>query len=119
VTAAKRDLDLPLLVTIAVLVVILLGVGVVFLQAWYHHQAAAEITRKVIEPPVTELADHLAPQADALAHYRWLDREQGEVRLPVTRAMELVVQESAQEAARQTSPSAAEVTTRKAAEGGQ
>ncbi|MFH1845132.1 MAG: hypothetical protein ABIF77_18245 [bacterium] len=92
-TTAKADLNLPLLVTIVLVGAILLGAGVVALQAWYHDAAAAEHQRKVVEPKVTELEQHRTAEAATLSEYRWLDREQGIVRLPIERAMELVAED--------------------------
>jgi len=97
VTTAKADLNMPLLLTIVLVGAVLLGAGAVALQAWYHDAAAAEHQRKVVEPTVTELEQHRAAEHATLSAYRWLDREQGIVRLPIERAMDLVVEQSAVE----------------------
>lgn len=43
--------------------------------------------------PSRNLAQHRAAENRLLHHYRWIDKEQGVVQIPVERAMELVAKE--------------------------
>jgi len=97
VTTAKAELNLPLILTVAALAVVLLAVDTVSLQAWFHYQVGREHVRKVVEPPVQALLDHQAEQQALLDRHEWIDREGGVVRLPIERAMALVVEEAAEE----------------------
>jgi hypothetical protein len=93
--AAKEDLNTPLIVTIGVLFVILTFVLIILLQAYFYRAQAAEYQRKVIEPRAEGLAGALAEQRTQLESYRWIDREQGIVEIPIERAMELTLREAA------------------------
>lgn len=42
--------------------------------------------------PARDIAEHRAIQDRLLGEYEWIDREQGIVRIPIERAMELVVE---------------------------
>jgi len=90
-----RDSNLTLsnIAAYAVLTVVLLLLAAVWLQAFYHYREEHEIQRKVIDPPVAEVQDYLREQNERLGSYAWIDKEKGIVRLPIERAMELVVRE--------------------------
>jgi len=92
--AAKDDLNTPLIVTIGVLFVVLTFVLIILLQVYFFKAQAKEHVRKVIEPKSAELSGYLADQATELHSYRWIDREQGTVGIPIERAMALIVQEA-------------------------
>ena len=42
--------------------------------------------------PAEDIADHRAIESELLGSYQWIDRDQGIVRIPVERAMELLVE---------------------------
>ncbi len=96
-TRARNDVDLPLVVTVVMVAAVLIWVGVVALQAWFHGELRAEYGRKVIDRPVAELETRLAGQRALLESYKVVDAEAGTVRLPIERAMELVAAEQREE----------------------
>ena len=95
--AARDDLNTPLIVTIGVLFVVLTFVLIVLLQVYFYKAQANEYQARVIEPQSVELSGYLADQATELHGYAWIDREKGVVKIPIERAMELLVQAEGQE----------------------
>ena len=93
-TAAKEDLNTPLIVVIGVVSAVVTFVLIVLLQAWFNSQEAAEYHRKVVAPKSEELSRVVAEQQSQLQQYGWVDRERGIVTIPIERAMELVVSEA-------------------------
>lgn len=92
-TAARENLDTPLIITVGVLLVILTFVIVLLLQAGFYRAESDEHVRKVVEPRNEELASALAAQQADLHAYRWLDKEKGRVGIPIERAMAEVLRE--------------------------
>jgi hypothetical protein len=70
------------------LVVIIAG-----LSALYYGSAREEWEGKFLARSAAELTDVRAAQQAELEGYRWVDREQGVVAIPIERAMELVARE--------------------------
>lgn len=93
-TTRRNRLDTPLILTIVGVAAVLVWAGILFLHAWYHNQLAAEAERKVVDRPATALIELREAQQGTMTEYGWIDREQGIVKLPVARAMELVVAEA-------------------------
>jgi hypothetical protein len=89
--AARDDLNTPLIVTIGVLFVVLTFVLIIMLQVYFYQAQTKEYQTKVIEPKAVELSGYLADQATELHNYGWIDRDQGKVKIPIERAMELLV----------------------------
>jgi len=80
--------------TVAVAVGALVLVALVFwIEALYQRTVEAERERKVVAQEPVELRTVEAGQIDQLREYRWVDRAQGVVAVPIERAMELVVAE--------------------------
>ena len=80
--------------TVAALVGAFLLLATVFwIEALYQKTVEAERARKIVSQEPAELSTVRASQADQLREYRWVDRTQGVVALPIERAMELVVEE--------------------------
>jgi hypothetical protein len=52
-----------------------------------------EISAKVLEPPSTALRALRAEEERRLSRYQWVSREEGIVRVPLDRAVELVLKE--------------------------
>jgi hypothetical protein len=90
----RRGLGWPGVVCLTAVGIILLWAGVISLQAWFHGQYAGEEGRKIVERVSPELQAAVAEQKTVLTGYLYLDRDEDRVRLPIDRAMELVVQES-------------------------
>jgi hypothetical protein len=74
---------------IAGLVLIILGV-----QSYYDRVRDQQIFVKQLEPVSEDLKALHAREAADLHSYRYLDRAKGTVRIPIERAMELVIREA-------------------------
>lgn len=72
-----------------ILVAILLGV-----QAYYDHVLEQQIFVKQLEPVSEELHALRAREDTQLHSYQYIDRAKGTVRLPIERAMDLLVEEA-------------------------
>jgi hypothetical protein len=73
--------------------VALLAVVGIFLRGWTQRRLAEEEQRKIFAPSLPEVDAYRAEQEALLGGYGWEDRDQGLVRLPIERAMNLVVAE--------------------------
>lgn len=93
-TTRRNRSGTPLILTIVGVAAILVWAGILFLHAWYHNRLSAEAERKVVGRPATALIELRGAQKGVLTEYGWIDRERGVVKLPIARAMELVVAES-------------------------
>jgi len=81
--------------TVAAVVGSLVLVATVFwVEALYQRTVESERARKVVAQEPAELRTVQAGQLDQLRDYRWVDRTQGVVAVPIERAMDLVVQEN-------------------------
>ena len=83
----------PLTALVGVVFAIVLFALVVFLQAFFYRQEAAEDARKAVAVPPEELSQLRAQQLETLHSYRYVDPRAGVVAIPIDRAMELVVRD--------------------------
>lgn len=81
-------------VLIGVVGTILLVATVVGLEAVYYNTERVEFERKVVAEAPEELRSIRADQLKNLNAYEWVNRASGTVRIPIDRAMQLVVQEA-------------------------
>ena len=88
------DPDVPASAVVGVVSAILLFVVVVALQALFYRMAEGERSRKVYEQPYEALEKLDADQLGTLSSYGWVDQQQGVTRIPIERAMQLIVAES-------------------------
>ena len=83
---------------------------VVVLLLWLHDYFFAvrndAVQRNVLEPANPRLLELRATEAAVLGTYGWVDQEKGIVRVPIDRAMELLVREAANAPAPATPPGA-------------
>lgn len=86
----KENLDIPMILTIGIVSTVLTAAAVLGVQALYLSFAQAETTRKVTLAPTVDADSKLAEQDAKLASYGWANRQQGQVVIPIDRAMELV-----------------------------
>lgn len=91
---AKDEPNTPLILVFGVVSAILTFVLVVLLQGWFSGEQTREFYRKTVAPRSSEKAAALTEQAAQLTGYRWVDRQEGIVAIPIERAMELVVREA-------------------------
>lgn len=93
------DLNVPLIVTWGSIACIVTFAIVLAIQVLYYQAAAAEEDRKVIAAQYEDSDSILASQEARLTRYGWLDRAQGQVTIPIQRAMQIVVEELERDAA--------------------
>ncbi|HET6613888.1 MAG TPA: hypothetical protein VFG83_17940 [Kofleriaceae bacterium] len=79
------------IVTIGIVSAMLVWVSVVALQAYYQNTYGEEEAKKNAENKSAAYLSLRATQAADLDEYVWADRQKGLVKLPIERAMELVV----------------------------
>jgi len=88
------DPDVPASLVVGVVSAVLLFVVVVALQALFYRMAEGERSRKVYEQPYEALEKLDADQLGTLSSYGWVDQQQGVTRIPIERAMQLIVDEA-------------------------
>ncbi len=76
--------------------IVLLVVTVLGLQSYFDRVLAQEVYVKELAPESPTLTTLRTREDEELHSYRYLDRDKGEVRLPIERAMELLASEYAQ-----------------------
>jgi hypothetical protein len=75
-------------------IVVLLVAAVAGVQLYYDHVREQQVFVKQLQPVSEDLKALRAREDSELHSYRYLDRAKGTVRLPIERAMELVVKEA-------------------------
>ncbi len=73
--------------------VLFLVISIMFLQYYYDRNYEQQVYVKVLEPVAPELLDLRARENEQLGSYKYINREQGTVNLPIRRAMELLTAE--------------------------
>lgn len=95
----QGDLNLKLLIVIGVVSTLLLIEIVVVMQAYFYNSLEAELVAKQVEQPSWELDQLLTAQQAELNSYRWVDRENRRVAVPIDRAIKQYVQAERQRTA--------------------
>ncbi len=93
------DLNLKLLIVVALVSAILLVEIVVVTQAYFYNAQEDEMATKQIGQPSWELRELVLAQQADLNSYRWVDREKQRVAIPIDRAITQFVQQEQQRAA--------------------
>ena len=88
------DPDVPASAVVGIVGAILLFVIIVGLQALFYRMEGQELARKVYDQPYQELQQLDADQLEVLNSYGWTDQQAQIARIPIERAMQLVVEES-------------------------
>lgn len=88
-----RDLNVPLVGFVILVGAVLTFVLILGLEALYFSKERRELRIKAGGIPA-ELVEVRREQEHKLEGYRWVNRENGIVAIPIERAMELVVKES-------------------------
>jgi hypothetical protein len=78
---------------VGIISAILLFVIIVVLQAYFYDAEQAELEQKVYTQPNQALQQLDAGQLELISSYAWVSQADGVVRIPIERAMELVVAE--------------------------
>ena len=76
---------------VGIISAILLFVIIVVLQAFFYSAEQRELEKKVYSQPYQALQQLDAKQLELLTSYGWVSEAEGLVRVPIERAMELVV----------------------------
>lgn len=76
------------------IMIILLALIIVGVEAYYDHVREQQIFVKQLQPVSEDLKALRAREDADLNSYRYIDRAKGTVRLPISRAMELMVEEA-------------------------
>jgi len=92
--AEYDDLNTPVIAVIGFIGAILVVAIIMGLMVLYHYADRRETYAKDISQPPIELGNVTAEQQANLTRYRWVDQEKQIVAIPISRAMELVVQET-------------------------
>lgn len=86
----EGDPKTGLTAVVAIVGTLILVLTIVALQALYYH-VEDDIYAELYAEPNLDLKMVRAQQLELLNSYGWVDREKGLVRIPIDRAMELVV----------------------------
>ncbi|HHN74652.1 MAG TPA: hypothetical protein ENK10_05420 [Acidobacteria bacterium] len=73
---------------------------VLALEGFYNYAEEQMFEQRVVAVEDTGLARVHAEQLEKLMEYRWVDRQEGRVQVPIERAMELVIEDAAKDGAR-------------------
>ncbi len=76
---------------------VLTYVLIVYAQVLFHRLDKADHLNKYVKPGSRVVASVRHEQLTQLTGYRWVNKEAGELKIPIERAMSLVVAESAQQ----------------------
>ena len=94
ITAPEDDPRIAPTVVVGAIGVALTLVIIVGLEALYHRTLQADVERSFAAAPPPAHQRLATEQLERLNGYRWVDRENGVVSIPIERAMDLVVAES-------------------------
>jgi hypothetical protein len=81
--------------TFAVGSLILLVLTILAIQQYFDHIWSEAVYEKVLAPPSEQLREVRGRDDWNLTHYMYMDKPSGQVRIPVDRAMELMLQDAA------------------------
>jgi hypothetical protein len=76
---------------VSVALILFIAIGV---QFYYERYRENQVYESVLAPPNNQLTDLRAKEDQELYSYGYVDKTTGKVRMPIDRAMELVVQEA-------------------------
>jgi hypothetical protein len=92
-TANRDDLDTSLTAVVVLVGAILTFVAIVAVQALFYQVQQREFERKVVASEPAELRSLQADQLGDLNSYRWIDKQNGVVAIPIDEAMKRIVEE--------------------------
>ncbi len=90
----KRDVNISMVIGLSVLSVVLLIIILVFLIDYFVESKEQMIYEAQLQPESADLNSLLVAEEEELTSYKVLDIERGVYRIPVDRAMELLVREA-------------------------
>ena len=92
--AQREQANVPLLLTIGAVsgfLVIVLAMGI---QAWFLREVQREVAQKWDSTPLQPITDIKRQQETNISTYRWVNREQKRVAIPIDDAIRLVAQQN-------------------------
>ncbi len=90
----RHEVNAKLIAGLGVSIIVGLVVLIMAVQYYFDVNYDQQIYQKVLEPVAADLKDLRASEDQDLHSYAYINRDQGTVRLPIERAMELLIQES-------------------------
>ncbi len=96
-TTHSDQTDTPAIVLVGLVGSILVFVIIVALQALFYNAMERENINKFYNRDSLTMSRLRSEQLEKINGYRWIDKENGVVAIPIDRAMELTVQELSQE----------------------
>ena len=90
--AIKQEVNVSLVVTIGVISGIMLLVIVIGIQAWYQNEEDIELANKEVEFPNNALISLQTDQRANINTYRWIDKKNNVVAIPIHDAMKIMVE---------------------------
>ncbi len=87
------DINISLVVIVGALFAVLVFICIVGLQAWFYTYKDAEVASQTTTSAT--LLEQAAIQQGKISRYDWVDTNRTAVRLPIDRAMDLVVADMA------------------------
>jgi hypothetical protein len=91
----KRDVNLFFIFGISALTIIVLVIIVIFLMNYFMGYKEEIVYEKQLKPESVDLKTLKMQEMEVLSTYKILDPEKGVYQIPVERAMELLVEETA------------------------
>jgi len=91
----KKDTNVLKLTALTAISVVVIVVSIVVLYDYFIRVKEEAIYEQVLKPESPELLELQAAERDSLSSYILLDSAQGYYQIPIERAMQLVVEESA------------------------
>ncbi len=91
--ATQDDLNTSAIALVGFVGAVLVFAVIVVLMIIFHRVEARQRSEKEVEPAYGRVTQLAADQQGRLADYGWIDREKRIARVPIQRAMELVVDE--------------------------
>ncbi|MBD3867954.1 MAG: hypothetical protein IFK94_07510 [Acidobacteria bacterium] len=85
----QDDPDAPMTAIVAILLAVVTVASVLALQGYFGKVQDAELRNKVVDVQPADLRKAREEGKALLEGYRWVDKEQGVVAIPIERAMEL------------------------------
>lgn len=89
------DIRNGLIVLSGIAFTLVVAVLIIFVRDYFFVVRNETVTRQQLVPGNPKLEELRTQEEATLGSYGWVDREKGTVRIPIDRAMELVVRESA------------------------
>ncbi len=88
-----EDVDISLVITIAVVSIVLVYVSIVAMSAWYFRYERVELEKKAVSQRYESLINLQTEQLERINTYRWIDEKGGILAIPIDRAVEITVNE--------------------------